>query len=348
MKVLEDPTNEGAIRIRIDSPDDLWYIHQVLEKGNIVGSHTFRKLESKDDMLRSDNQPRIRVYLKIRLEESEFHPFTDALRIKGSIVEGPPDISGHHTINANMGSILDIWKEDISQSDRELIDDACRSGSAMSAIAVSIDDESAEVYRLREYGAERIAEVRSGQGGKMYKSDDRWAKYYEDITEVLMQSSGDDTLLIISGPGFFKEKLSKALTATGSKVQQRIHLLNSSSGGLSGLKESLSSGKGMSEVVGDIRFVRENQVMEDLMSRIGKGSGAAYGIEEVSRALEIGAVEVLLITDALFKEKIGKDLLEKSRMMGSSSMIISTSHEMGEMLGKIGGAGALLRFELNH
>ncbi|MFO8051246.1 MAG: mRNA surveillance protein pelota [Thermoplasmatota archaeon] len=346
MRILKDPLPDGSLRIRIETLDDLWYLHQLLDEGTIVGSHTFRKPESRDDMIRSDSQPRIRIYLKISMEESDFQPFTDALRIKGEIIEGPPDISGHHTINANIGSVLDIKKEKMTETDSKVLEEACKASGYTGVLAVSMDDETAEVYRFRDYGVERIAEIKAGQGGKMFGNDDKWPDYDERISEVLEREIGEDTLLLISGPGFFKEELAKYLREKGVIPSERTHLLNSSSGGLSGLKESLASDKGMVSAVSDIRFVRENQVMDELMVRIGRGSGATYGLREVKRALEMGAVETLLLTDTLFKDPEGKELMESTAKVSSSSMVISTSHEMGEMLEKLGGAGALLRFDI--
>jgi protein pelota len=81
------------------------------------------------------------------------------------------------------------------------------------------------------------------------------------------------------------------------------------------------------------------------MEGIGKGRGAAYGRSEVERALEAGAVEVLMISESAFREGWGRILMTRCKETGSKGMIISTSHEAGDMLRRIGGAGALLRYE---
>ncbi|MEA3557785.1 MAG: mRNA surveillance protein pelota [Candidatus Thermoplasmatota archaeon] len=346
MRVMKDQTSDGSIKLRVENMDDLWYLHQLLDRSSQVGAYTFRKLESRDDVIRSDSQPRVRVYLRISVEDTEFQPFTDALRIKGTILEGPPDISGHHTINANIGTVMDLWKDPMTEIDKQVLDEACNTSGYLGVLAISMDDETAEVYRVRDYGVERIAEVKVGQGGKMYGSGDRWLGYYDEIMKVIDHHLGDGAQLIVSGPGFFKDKLAKLLKETGRVESERIHLLQSSSGGISGLKESFFTGQKMASAVSDLRFVRENNLMGELMARIGKGSGATYGMEEVRSALKIGAVETLLITEDLFREGPGKELMRSAGTMGSSSMVISTAHEMGQMLDKLGGAGALLRFEV--
>ena len=66
MRFIERDDDRGVYRVRIDSLDDLWYLHQAISPGNLVGSHTFRKLEAKDDLVRADSQPR--VFLRLRAE----------------------------------------------------------------------------------------------------------------------------------------------------------------------------------------------------------------------------------------------------------------------------------------
>jgi protein pelota len=126
----------------------------------------------------------------------------------------------------------------------------------------------------------------------------------------------------------------------------QVYVLHSSDVGFSGLKEALSKGKGLDNLIEKIRYARESDLMDQLMSRIGKGKGAAYGLKEVRDAFGFGAVDMLMLTDEMFRLKEGKELLVMCTQTGASHMIISTSHDGGKMLDKIGGAAALLRFEI--
>jgi protein pelota len=346
MRFLERDDDKGIYRIRVDSIDDLWYLHQAVAPGQLVGGHTFRKLEAKEDQVRADSQPRIKVYLRIDVEDCEFHPFTDILRVSGRIVDGPQDISGHHTFNVDKGTVLDITLPEPSQEIMGILEEAGKVAESAPAIAVSLDDETAELFRMRDYGLESIGRIRAKGGGKWTGQAGGWGPYYEEISELVKQNISEDTIVLISGPGFFKESLAKLLRQEIGLEGSRLHLMQSSSGGVTGLREALGKGGSANKVVEKLRFVQENELLEDLMSRIGKGKGAAYGIEEVSKALEMGAVEVLLVSERIFREGPGKELMKRSSVMGSRCMVISTSHEMGDMLDKMGGVGALLRFEL--
>jgi len=346
MRILDRNDDRRQYKVRIDSLDDLWYLHQALSEGAIAGSYTYRKLEAKEDQIRADSQPRIRVYLRITVDTSEFHPFTDVLRVGGEVIEGPHEISGHHTFNVDVGTVLDL---EIPPDDTEavsMLEEAEKGELGTLALAVSIDDETADLFRLRDYGMERIGTIRAGSGGKWTGKGGGWEEFYREIADLISQNIGEDHVLILTGPGFFKESLAKVLREEGIVDPSSMHVIHSSSGGAAGLREALSRGESLAATLKDLRFVRENELLEELMARIGRGKGAAYGLHEVERALSMGAVEVLLISERMFREGTGRVLMGAATETGARTMITSISHELGEMLDKIGGVGALLRFEI--
>jgi protein pelota len=346
LRILERNDEKGTFKLRITDRDDLWYLYQVADPGMIAGSLTNRKLESRDDQVRADAQPRVKVYLKVIVEETEFHPFTDALRLKGSIFDGPPDISGHHTLNVEPGTTLDIENPSFTPFQKELLQEAEDSSKLPKALALTIDDESAELFRLREYGIEPLGKIGAGPGGKRYPSKDKWEVLVKDSMNLVILNIATGIPLIITGPGFLKEAAGKEARKIEGVASSDVYIIPSSSAGISGLKEALTKGEGMGKLLENMRFARESGVIEDLMSRIGKGKGATYGMKEVSNSLSMGAVEILLITEDLFRENVGKELLKSSSDTGATHMVISTSHEGGQILEKLGGVAALLRFEI--
>lgn len=343
---MDSEPEKGQYRLRITEMDDLWYLYQIIGGGTKVGGLTYRKLEAKEDQVRASDQPRVKVYLWIEVEDVEFHPFTDALRVKGVIVEGPGDMTGHHTFNLDPGTTMEMIKENITKEEVDLIEEAEAASALPKALVLMVDDENAQLYRIREYGLESLGNARSGPGGKRYEGSDKWESLFKEIEELIVINHSEGIPLLIAGPGFFKERVSKRLREAGISRPEDIHLITSSSSGLSGLREALVKGDGMGKVIEDMRFARELNLMEELMGRIGKGTLAAYGLDEVKRALDIGAVETLLITEEMFRTPEGKELLEKCGDMGSAHYLISSSHDGGKMLDKLGGAGALLRFRI--
>ena len=70
-----------------------------------------------------------------------------------------------------------------------------------------------------------------------------------------------------------------------------------------------------------------------------------YGEKETLRALEMNAVDLLLLSESLPEERI-LDLEEKAQAGGATVRVISTETPEGAQLRDLGGIAAILRFEI--
>lgn len=296
-------------------------------------------------MIRPDSSVRKRIYLIVKVEDTQFHPFTDALRVKGLIIEAPPDISGYHTFNVDPGSTIDLNRADLSEADMDLLEGSGERSGSEQAVLISIDDSTCSIHRLRDYGLESQASLEIS-GGKRFGGSDKWGAFIDDIVKSLEPVYTPPTPLIIIGPSFFKEKLAKRLRESIKEPDIQIITLNASSGGLSGIREAFNNKNEISGVLKRSRNVMEVQIIEDLLSKIGKGKGAVYGENEVRRAIDFGAVETLLVSDRVFREGPGRELMDMCRSMNSRGMVVSSHHDQGRMFDRMGGIAAILRFEI--
>jgi protein pelota len=70
-------------------------------------------------------------------------------------------------------------------------------------------------------------------------------------------------------------------------------------------------------------------------------SKAFYGFKQVSAAVDLGAIETLLVTDELFRGKSPAqrkkfvNLFEKVREFGGKTLVFSSLHTSGEQLGQL-------------
>jgi len=94
-------------------------------------------------------------------------------------------------------------------------------------------------------------------------------------------------------------------------------------------------------------FVEEKKVMEKFFNALSAkgGNKAVYREEEVRKALEVGAVEVLLLSEDLDDAKI-EELEKKAEMIGAEVKIISLETNEGQQLKFFGGVAAILRFNI--
>ena len=106
MRVLHRDPKTGEIKMRVENPDDLWHLHNLLLPGDLVRASTTRREEVKSDKVRPERGEKVRVTLTIRVEGVEFQAFSDRLRITGVIVDGPQDLGRHHTLNIGVEDVL--------------------------------------------------------------------------------------------------------------------------------------------------------------------------------------------------------------------------------------------------
>ena len=135
-------------------------------------------------------------------------------------------------------------------------------------------------------------------------------------------------------------------------VKSVVDVKSVNNGGISGIYEALRSGV-LLKAAKQLRIVDETEVMEEVMKRLGKGEGTiTYGLDAVKNAVNMGAVEKLVIADTTLRESGEEQRLHLEKLMreveqrrGSIS-VVSTEHEAGEKLQALTGIAALLRFPI--
>jgi protein pelota len=91
-------------------------------------------------------------------------------------------------------------------------------------------------------------------------------------------------------------------------------------------------------------------LVEDILTEISKNGLVAYGIEEVKKAIEFGAVKSLLILDSMMQEISNNQelasMLNKTEDFGGKIIVIDSEFEQGKKLKGLGGIAALTRFRV--
>src|SRR5437667_3699 len=81
----------------------------------------------------------------------------------------------------------------------------------------------------------------------------------------------------------------------------------------------------------------------DALVLVGPG---AYGPAEVAEAVDAGAVETLLVSDAVVRNPGIEDLMRSAESARGAVVLVSRHHEAGQKLEALGGIAALLRFPI--
>ncbi len=345
MKILHQDKREGKIKIRIDNLDDLWHLKNIIDPGDEVSAVTYRREETQRDKIRSERGEKKRMRLNIEVEKVEFHEFTDRLRILGVIVEGPQDHGSYHTLNLTESDELTIIKE---WKDHELdrLEEAVERSEEPLITFVALEEQEATLAIMRQYGVKEMAHMSPNRGGKMYDSEKMTREeFFEKIVEKLETMIDPGEPLVILGPGFTKEDFFEHCKRNHPELVKNAEVIPAGEGGMTGVNEVIKKGKER-EALGGQRMSYESEQVEGLLREIKKDGAYSYGIENVKKAVKIGAVETLLILDTKVRDEEGERLMEKVEELGGEVIVISSTHEGGEKLEALGEVGALLRYKI--
>jgi protein pelota len=334
---------EGEIALLPESVDDLWHLKHLIEKGDLVFALTFRKVESVTDKLRPEKVERKPMRLGIRVESVEFDRFVNRLRISG-IIESGQDAGSHHTISVEPlrdVSIIKRWRHD--QLDR--IKKAVQESKRPEIAILTIEAGDANIGILRQYGVEEVASI-TQSGGKLELGSQN--DFFSRIYEQLIQTSAEN--YVIAGPGFVKEDFIKFAKQADPHFSERTVVENTTSVGISGFQEVLRRGA-IDRLIKDAHLVRETRLMDELLAEIAADGKAAYGMAEVAKAQQWGAIDTLLIADETLRNEREKgttidELLTTVYNSKGRVVVFSTDFEPGKRLANLGGVAALLRFKL--
>ncbi|MFB6292486.1 MAG: peptide chain release factor aRF-1, partial [Candidatus Nanohaloarchaea archaeon] len=245
--------------------------------------------------------------------------------------------------------------------------------------AYTMDSEVPGKTRAGGQSAQRFERIRK----EMLKT------FLNDIADkaqnAFLEKAREDKLLgiLVGGPGWVKDKLIDDYLPEelGERVVANESLNYSGEEALEELVNKAEDAIQDAEVVKEKNLV--NKFFENLKEENGKSE---YGLEQVKKALDMGAVETILITedvntyrakyvcpngheDEVFEEKpeieeshecpeCGEetsleelsDIVDvfgkKAEEMSSDLEIISTDHEEGQRLSNMGGIAAILRYRI--
>jgi protein pelota len=343
VNIRESPEKTKIITVEED--DDLWYLSNILSPSDEIRMTVMRRVERKQDMNRSKETERKPARLTIRIESTGFQEFSKNLRVLGVVVEGPEDIIGdHQSFSISQGETLEIVRKEWSDREKQFLEESS-GGSGGGTIFVTLDDETAEVFLSRSYGNQRIARIESGKSGKMYEGNYSEDVYFSKIYDVLKNYSGRGAGIVISGEGFVPAKFGGYLASYRSQFAwiECFQTTRSDEGSIF----ELLSGDGGSRALEKLRLSKDAKYVENFKMHLKKDNLATYGIEQVSKATSLGAVDILLITDTEFRKDSIRDILKIAEGYKTRIHILSSSAEPGKLIQSFGGICAVLRYPID-
>lgn len=223
---------------------------------------------------------------------------------------------------------------------------------------VVLDHRDATLALLRGKSIITLAKTHSEVPGKMRaggQSAPRFARarelankmHYKKIADYMIEQFlplGNNLKgIIIGGPGVTVNDFMNHDYVTGELKKKIIGTKDLSYTDDFGLQELLDKSTDLLEAE---EVAREKKIMERFFKQLLDNPGkVTYGEKETLRALEMNAVDTLLLSENLPEDRIFK-LEEQAAKGGTEVKIISIETREGVQLKEMGGIAAILRFEI--
>lgn len=353
MKILKEDEKEGTVELFPETLDDLWHLSHIVESGDNVSSKTTRRIQDNTgDKLRSDRGVKKTFFLGIDVESVGFHIFTGKLRLTGVITKGPEDLiplGSHHTLEVKLHTPIIIKKEKWSRYMRSRVQRAVEASKKLSAIIVVLEDDTATLGLIRQFGIEYYGPIIGSISGKRIIDKNRnknIIKFYQKIVEAI-EKFDDIQNIIVAGPGFVKNDFYDFLKDKYKDLAKKAIVENIGTGGRVGIGEVIKKGV-VEKLTVENRVAQEIQAVDELLVNIAKNSSkAVYGIDETKNAVNMGAVSKLLVLDKAVANNNLEEAINTVENMNGEVITISSEHEGGEQLSALGGLAAILRYPIS-
>lgn len=349
MKIINQNIKKGEIKLKIENLDDLWYLSHIIDKNDIIKGSTTRKIKIGEQEQRNIKIVKKQVFIKLQTEKIEFT--TASLRVLGKIIEAPEDIpiGSYHTFNLEENTIITIIKEKWLKFQLDKLKEASQQTKSKILIVV-LDREEALFALMKKSGYKLLTKIK-GNVTKKAVEDKTKSNFY---SEIINKTKDYDkrynfNKIIIASPIFWKEELIKELK--DEYLKKKIIQASCSSADISGINEVLKRPE-TQEALKQDRISKEINLVEELLKEISKNNLAIYGLNQTEKAINIGAVKTLILTDAFIQKQREREnyekidtMLKNTESMKGSVNIISSEHDGGKKLDGLSGIGALLRYK---
>ncbi len=192
-------------------------------------------------------------------------------------------------------------------------------------------------FKAGGQSAQRFARQREGALKEHFK------KIADYMKEQFLSLGNNLKGIILGGPGITVNDFMNKDYVTGDLKKKIIGTKDLSYTGEFGLQELLDKSE---DLLSEEEVAREKKAMNRFFMEFRDNpKKIAYGQQEVLKALEMNAVDILLLSETLAEEIIDQ-LTEKAELGGSEVKIISIETREGTQLKDLGGVAAILRFEI--
>ncbi|XKL68493.1 hypothetical protein PGB90_003984 [Kerria lacca] len=349
-KVIEKD-GRGVVNLIPEEPEDMWHIYNLIRVGDSVKASTMRKVQNESST-GSTSSNRIRTKLTISIENIDFDTQACVLRLKGRNIEENHYVKtgAYHTLDLEINRKFSIYKDEWDSVALNRLETACDINKNADVAAIIMQEGLAYIClitsNLTITRAKIDVNIPKKRKGNIKQYEKSLLRFYELIMQGLLRHINFDLIkvILIASPGFIRDQFHKYLFEEALKNdikvlkenRNKFLLVHSSSGFKHSLKEILSSPAVISKM-NDTKALSEIKTLETFYNTLMVDPDKAlYGVKHVEKANENQAIEILLISDTLFRSTELKErkryvqLVDSVKENGGCVQIFSSMHISGE------------------
>lgn len=362
-----DKNAAGSVTLIPEEAEDMWHAYNLVCVGDSLRSGTIRKVQT-ESATGSVSVNKVRTMLTIKIEAIDFDTLGCVLRVRGrNITENQyVKMGAYHTLDLELNRKFTLGKLEWDSVSLERIELACDPTKHADLAAVVMQEGLAHLCLITPNMTLVRAKIETNiprkRKGMCQQHDKGLTKFYDQIIQVILRHVSFDIVkcVLIASPGFVKDQFSEYMFQQALKLDYKILLDNkskfvlvhSSSGFKHSLKEVLQDPSIQSKLA-DTKASGEVKALDDFYQMLQNDPNRAfYGIKPVEKAAEQQSIEVVLISDELFRSQDLKQrkryvkLVDTVRETGGDVKIFSSLHVSGEQLGQLSGVAAILRYPM--
>lgn len=357
----------GSIGLIPEEPEDMWHAYNLVAVADAVTASTVRKVQTESST-GSSTSSRVRTTLTITVETIDFDTQACVLRLKGrNIVENQyVKMGAYHTLDLELNRKFILQKPLWDSVALERVDQACDPAANADVAAVVMQEGLAHVCLITP----SMTLVRSKiditiprkRKGFVQQHEKGLTKFYEAVMQGILRHVDFSIVkcVIIASPGFVKDQFFEYMMQQAVKTDNKLLidnkskflLVKASSGFKHSLKEVLQEPAVMAKI-SDTKAASEVKLLESFYTMLQlEPAKAFYGKKHIESANDAQAIEILMISDKLFRcqdiqqRKDYVAIVDSVRESGGEVRIFSSMHVSGEQLDQLTGIAAILRFPM--
>lgn len=314
-----DKDGEGIVTLIPEDPEDMWHAYNLVAIGDSLRASTIRKVQTESST-GSVGSNRVRTVLTIHVENIDFDHQACVLRVKGrNIVENPyVKMGAYHTLDLESNRKFSLGKHHWDSVALERIDLACDLAQHADVAAVIMQEGLAHVClvtgSMTLIRAKIDISIPRKRKGQCSQHDKGLQRFFDHIIQAILRHVNFEIVkcVLIGSPGFVRDQFFEYMMQQAVKLDQKVLIDNkskfvsvhSSSGFKHSLKEILAD-PAIAIKLADTKAAGEVKAIDAFYMMLQtEPNRAFYGMKHVMKANEAQAIEILLISDSLFRQAL--------------------------------------------